>query len=207
MNNKLYKLMNWPKIEEIIYSESDNPHALLGPHKAGNQTLVQAFFPNAERVELILDDNGNKYPMELADDDGYFAVLVPVSEKDLPKYHYILEDKSGKRTEWGEPYRFKPLITQEDTDKFRNGIHYTIYEKLGAHPMTIDNTEGTYFAVWAPNAMRISVVGDFNGWDGRIHQMRRLWDSGIFELFVPGAKKGDNYKYELKLKGGTSYLK
>lgn len=207
MNNKLYKLMNWPKIEEIIYSESDNPHALLGPHKAGNQTLVQAFFPNAERVELILDDNGNKYPMELADDDGYFAVLVPVSEKDLPKYHYILEDKSGKRTEWGEPYRFKPLITQEDTDKFRNGIHYTIYEKLGAHPMTIDNTEGTYFAVWAPNAMRISVVGDFNGWDGRIHQMRRLWDSGIFELFIPGAKKGDNYKYELKLKGGTTYLK
>lgn len=207
MNNKLYKLMNWPKIEEIIYSESDNPHALLGPHKAGNQTLVQAFFPNAERVELILDDNGNKYPMELADDDGYFAVLVPVSEKDLPKYHYILEDKSGKRTEWGEPYRFKPLITQADTDKFRNGIHYTIYEKLGAHPMTIDNTEGTYFAVWAPNAMRISVVGDFNGWDGRIHQMRRLWDSGIFELFIPGAKKGDNYKYELKLKGGTTYLK
>lgn len=207
MNNKLYKLMNWPKIEEIIYSESDNPHALLGPHKAGNQTLVQAFFPNAERVELILDDNGNKYPMELADDDGYFAVLVPVSEKDLPKYHYILEDKSGKRTEWGEPYRFKPLITQEDTDKFRNGIHYTIYEKLGAHPMTIDNTEGTYFAVWAPNAMRISVVGDFNGWDGRIHQMRRLRDSGIFELFIPGAKKGDNYKYELKLKGGTTYLK
>ena len=207
MNNKLYKLMNWPKIEEIIYSESDNPHALLGPHKAGNQTLVQAFFPNAERVELILDDNGNKYPMELADDDGYFAVLVPVSEKDLPKYHYILEDKSGKRTEWGEPYRFKPLITQENTDKFRNGIHYTIYEKLGAHPMTIDNTEGTYFAVWAPNAMRISVVGDFNGWDGRIHQMRRLWDSGIFELFIPGAKKGDNYKYELKLKGGTTYLK
>ena len=73
--------------------------------------------------------------------------------------------------------------------------------------MTIDNTEGTYFAVWAPNAMRISVVGDFNGWDGRIHQMRRLWDSGIFELFIPGAKKGDNYKYELKLKGGTTYLK
>ncbi|MGN0403131.1 MAG: 1,4-alpha-glucan branching protein GlgB [Acetatifactor sp.] len=207
MNKKLYKLMNWPKIEEIIYSEAENPHEILGPHKVGTQTLVQAYFPNAERVQLVTGDKGNAYPMELADDDGFFAVLIPASEKNLSDYHYVLEDKNGIRTEWGDPYRFEPLITKADTEKFKNGIHYTIYEKLGAHPMTIDNTEGTYFAVWAPGALRISVVGDFNGWDGRIHQMRRLWDSGIFELFVPGAKRGDNYKFELKLKGGVTYLK
>ena len=73
--------------------------------------------------------------------------------------------------------------------------------------MELDGESGTYFAVWAPNAMRISVVGDFNGWDGRIHQMRRLGDSGIFELFIPGAEAGDCYKYELKIKGGLTYLK
>ncbi|RAZ93480.1 hypothetical protein DK853_40065, partial [Klebsiella oxytoca] len=80
----------------------------------------------------------------------------------------------------------------QDTEKFRNGIHYTVYEKLGAHPMALDGVQGTYFAVWAPGALRVSVVGDFNSWDGRVHQMRRLWDSGIFELFVPGAGPGDN---------------
>ena len=78
---------------------------------------------------------------------------------------------------------------------------------LGAHVCTIDGTKGVHFAVWAPNALRVSVVGDFNHWDGRVHQMRRLWDSGIFELFIPGELEGQNYKYELKTKGGLTYLK
>ncbi len=206
MTNKLYKLMNWPKIEEIIYSECDNPHELLGPHKAGSQTLVQAYFPGAKEVNIVWEKEGlDALAMELADEDGYFAVLAPLSE--LPAYHYEAVYEDGNKAVWGEPYCYEPLITREDTDKFSNGIHYTVYEKLGAHPRRINGVEGTYFAVWAPNALRISVVGDFNGWDGRIHQMRRLWDSGIFELFIPGAKEGDNYKYEIKLHGGMTYLK
>ena len=224
MTNKLYKLMNWPKIEEIIYSECDNPHELLGPHKAGNQVLIQAYFPGAEEVSIVFDgkaEDGADKPdqtgetvsvqsavqMELADEDGFFAALVPGKVSGLPVYHYVIKGKDGSERICGEPYRFEPQITRKDTDKFRNGIHYTIYEKLGAHPMVLEGVSGTYFAVWAPNAMRISVVGDFNRWDGRAHQMRRLWDSGIFELFLPDAGPGDNYKFELKLKGGMTYLK
>lgn len=207
MNNRLYKLMNWPKIEEIIYSECDNPHALLGPHKAGNQTLVQAYFPEAQKAAIVFNETGETFQMERADDDGYFAALIPMTEKEVPVYHYVFKGNDGVTTSRGEAYRYAPLITKKDTEKFKNGIHYTIYEKLGAHLVALDGVQGTYFAVWAPSAMRVSVVGDFNNWDGRVHQMRRLWDSGIFEVFVPGAKAGDNYKFELKLKDGLTYLK
>lgn len=199
--------MNWPEIEAIIYSECDDPHALLGPHLRGNQTLVQAYFPGAVAVSIEFDQDSQmkNVEMELADDDGFFAVLVPVRE--LPDYHYLVTAGDGSRRTFGDPYRFAPQITKEDTDKFRNGIHYTIYEKLGAHPCQIDGVKGTYFAVWAPNVMRVSVVGDFNNWDGRVHQMRRLWDSGIFELFLPGVSAGEFYKFELKAGGGLTYLK
>ncbi len=205
MTTKLYKLMNWPKIEEIIYSECDNPHEILGPHKIGAQTLVQAFFPGAEAVSIVFQGTEESVLMERSDDDGYFAALI--SKKELPVYHYVVTMGDGTEHVHGEAYRYEPLITHEDTEKFRHGIHYTVYEKLGAHPMVVEGVQGTYFAVWAPSAMRVSVVGDFNHWDGRVHQMRKLWDSGIFELFLPDARENDNYKFELKLKGGLTYLK
>lgn len=205
MTNKLYRQMNWPKIEDIIYSESDNPHELLGPHKCGGQTLVQAYFPQAKEAEIVFEQSGETVEMSLADEDGYFAAFLPGTGQ--PAYHYKVTESDGTERIRGEAYRFKPLITREDTEKFNNGIHYTVYEKLGAHPMTLEGVEGTYFAVWAPGVKRASVVGDFNSWDGRVHQMRRLWDSGIFELFVPEAKVGDNYKFELKTPGGNVFLK
>ena len=204
MNDKLYKLMYWPTIEEIIYSESDNPHAILGPHKVSGGTLLQCFFPGAKSVKLVLG-NGIKYDMEMADDAGYFAVLV--TEKELGSYYYLAQREDGSEAMYKDAYRHAPVITKKDMEQFAAGIHYTIYEKLGAHPMTLDGDEGCLFAVWAPNAVRVSVVGDFNHWDGRIHQMRRLEDSGIFELFIPGAKVGDNYKFEVKAKGALTFLK
>lgn len=207
MNKRLYGLMNWPKIEEIIYSECDDPHALLGPHDAGSQTLVQAFFPAAKKVAIVLNDTGETFQMEMADTDGYFAAFLPMPERDVPGYHYVVKGADGTVSRHGEAYRFAPLISKKDTELFKNGIHYTVYEKLGAHPMAMDGAGGTYFAVWAPHALRVSVVGDFNCWDGRVHQMRRLWDSGIFEIFVPGAGIGQNYKFEIKLKNGLTYLK
>ena len=209
--------MNWAKIEEITYSECDNPHELLGPHKQGSKMLVQAFFPGAEKVTIHWKKTGQvgeaflaDVPMELADEEGYFAALINAGK--MAPYEYVVEygkteEREAHRMICGDAYRHVPQITKEDMDRFAVGVHYTIYEKLGAHPMELDGESGTYFAVWAPNAMRISVVGDFNGWDGRIHQMRRLGDSGIFELFIPGAEAGDCYKYELKIKGGLTYLK
>lgn len=205
MDNKIYKLMNWPVIEEIIYSESDNPHETLGPHVIGNQTLITAFFPGAEIVHIYLDASKSKKKMEMADEDGFFAILFP--GKSVGSYYYEVSypDKEPKIVR--DSYAFGPIITQKDTEKFELGIHYTIYQLLGAHPMTCQGVPGVLFGVWAPNALRVSVVGDFNGWDGRIHQMRRLWNSGIFEIFIPDAKLNDNYKFELKLKGGLTYLK
>ena len=205
MDNKLYKLMNWPAIEEIVYSECDHPHDLLGPHKAGSQMLVQAFYPGAVEMTLQLVKSGREYPMDMADEEGFFAVLIP--EKELGAYCYVATDQDGNVVRVQDPYRHTPMITKKDTEKFDAGIHYTIYEKLGAHPCTLDGEEGTYFAVWAPNAMRVSVVGDFNRWDGRAHQMRRLWDSGIFELFIPQVGVGSIYKFEIKARGGLTFLK
>ena len=205
MNNKLYKLMNWPVIEEIIYSESDNPHATLGPHIVGTQTLVQAFFPEADKVNLCIKDTKTVYKMEMADEDGFFAILL--QGKNIGKYFYEVLYKDGTSKIVEDSYAFKSLITDKDIEKFEAGIHYTIYDKLGAHPVTIDGVKGVSFAVWAPNAIRVSVVGDFNNWDGRIHQMRRIGDSGIFEIFVADVNENDNYKFELKVKGGLTYLK
>lgn len=205
MNNKLYKLMNWPEIESIIYSESDNPHAILGAHVVGGNTLVQAYIPGAKSVLLQNKKDKKSYEMELADEEGFFAVLVP--GKTPFKYEYIVEDSEGNLKKRKDAYNFAPGIDQKDMDKFAAGIHYTVYEKLGAHPMKIDGVSGVYFAVWAPNAVRVSTVGDFNDWDGRVHQMRRLGNSGIFEIFIPDAKVGQNYKYELKIKGDLTYMK
>ncbi|MCM1121095.1 MAG: 1,4-alpha-glucan branching protein GlgB [Eubacterium sp.] len=205
MNKRLYKLMNWPKIEEIVYSESDDPHAVLGAHTAGSSVLVQTFQPGAKSVRIQLVEGDKSYKMEMADEEGFFAALIP--GKKIPEYEYIVEEEDGTLKKIKDAYLFSPQITKEDTEKFNAGIHYRIYEKLGAHPMKIDGVEGVLFAVWAPNALRVSVVGDFNGWDGRINQMRRLWDSGIFELFVPDVKAGECYKFEIKAKGGLTFMK
>ncbi|MCM1048891.1 MAG: 1,4-alpha-glucan branching protein GlgB [Clostridiales bacterium] len=205
MNKRLYKLMNWAEIEGVIYSESDNPHSILGAHVSGNNILIQAFMPGAKSVRVQPDTADKSYPMECVDEEGFYAVLIP--SKNMFAYDYIVEYEDGTLKKIKDAYNFKPQISKQDTDKFNAGIHYTIYDKLGAHPMEIDGVKGVYFAVWAPNALRVSTVGDFNGWDGRVHQMRRLADSGIFEIFIPGVKEGDCYKFELKAKGGLTYLK
>ncbi len=205
MNKKLYKLMNWPEIEGIVYSESDNPHSVLGAHVTGASVLVQTFQPGAKSVRLQPLEGDKSYKMEMADEEGYFALLLP--GKKIPAYEYIVEAQDGSLKKVRDAYNYPPRIAREDAEKFNAGIHYTVYEKLGAHVMTVDGVKGTLFAVWAPNAMRVSVVGDFNDWDGRTHQMRRLWDSGIFELFIPDVDEGACYKYEIKAKGGLTFLK
>lgn len=211
MKEKLEQILNWAAIEEIVYSECDNPHELLGPHKIGKQTLLQAFFPDAKEVYLQLmqeekaEEQFDEILMEQVDEAGYFAVLFAGKQYSYYRYRVLYHD--GNEAYKRDAYWHAPIITKKDTEKFKNGIHYTVYELLGAHPMNHEGEDGTYFAVWAPNALRVSAVGDFNLWDGRVHQMRRLWDSGIFEIFVPDAKAGDNYKFEIKLKSGVTYLK
>lgn len=205
MNNKLYKLMNWPEIEGIVYSEESRPHELLGPHASGTGTLIQTFQPEAAGVKLKSEKSDKEYQMELVDEAGYFACLIP--EKEIGKYVYRVSNQNGNEKTVRDAYQYLPDFLDSDKSKINHGIHYTVYEKLGAHQMTMEGIKGTYFALWAPNALRVSVVGDFNHWDGRVHQMSKVEECGIFEIFIPDVGEGECYKYELRIKGGLTYLK
>ena len=207
MEQKLYDLMDWAGIEELVYSEASNPHAMLGPHLTEDGLLIQALVPTAAEISVKISTTGKKYPMELADEAGFFAALIP--RKSKTPYTLEVTYDNGVTEELYDPYSFAPQYREEDLKKFAAGIHYTIYEKMGAHPMTIDGISGVYFSVWAPCAMRVSVVGDFNLWDGRRHQMRRLGegDGSVFELFIPGLYEGEIYKYEIKTRAGEPMLK
>lgn len=210
MTKKLYKLMDWARIEGVVYSEEDNPHEFLGLTKYLTGYLLQAFFPGAKKVTAVVKagNDAKEYPMEIADEEGFFATYISkLTGVDKISYYYKVTTADGNTIEVDDPYRFKPTIDEKILKKFNSGICYDIYNYLGAHKRTIDGVRGVSFAVWAPNALRVSVVGDFNGWDGRVHQMRRLADSGVFEIFIPGVKAGDIYKYEIKIKGSVILLK
>lgn len=204
MEEKLYNLMDWAEIETIVYSEHDNPHNILGPHKTEDGILINAFFPTADKVIVKLEKTGKQYEMVLEDEEGFFAVLLP--GKKITKYTFLVSYEAVT-VEVSDPYSFEPVMDAMDIKRFDSGIHYDIYEKLGSHIMEINGVKGTLFAVWAPNAVRVSVVGNFNSWDGRRHPMRRLEDSGVFELFIPGLSEGEIYKYEIKIKGNLVILK
>ncbi|MDO4189575.1 MAG: hypothetical protein Q4D29_11360 [Lachnospiraceae bacterium] len=210
MTKKLYKLMDWARIEGVVYSEEDHPHDFLGLKKILGGYLLQAFFPGATKATAIVKsgNDAKEYKMELADEAGFFAVtFTGFAGVDKLNYYYKVTYEDGSIVEIEDPYRFKPTIDEKVLKKFNAGICYDIYKYLGAHKRTIDGVRGVSFAVFAPNAMRVSVVGDFNKWDGRMHQMRRLGNSGVYEIFIPGVKVNDAYKYEIKAKGSVIMLK
>ncbi|MDF2586164.1 MAG: 1,4-alpha-glucan branching enzyme [Anaerocolumna sp.] len=204
MEEELYDLMDWADIEALIYSEHDNPHRLLGAFVTEKGILINAFIPTAISITVKLK-TGQEYPMICEDSEGFYSVLVP-GNKVIPYSFFVTYDNNSSKVVQ-DPYYYEPMIDGVDISKFSNGIHYNIYDKLGAHPITIDGVKGVSFAVWAPNAIRVSVVGNFNNWDGRRHQMRRLFDSGIFELFIPDLDVLEIYKFEIKIKGGLVILK
>lgn len=203
MNEKLYDLMDWPGIEALEYAECDNPHSILGAHVTKEGVLIQGLFPTA--VSVVVKTDKAQYPMERMDEDGFYAVLLP-RKKIVPYVFSVIYDNE-ETEEFADPYLFEPVIGETDLKKFNVGICYDIYNKLGAHPMERNGVKGVLFAVWAPMAIRVSVVGDFNLWDGRRHPMRRLGESGVHELFIPGLESGQIYKYEIKTKGGKNLLK
>ena len=202
MESKVYKYMDWPEIEAVVYGEEAAPRDLMAPRMTADGVLVQGFFPDADSVEVLVDTK--TYKMEKQDEAGYFAVMLPMRK--IPPYQYRITKSKEVRTV-ADPYAFPVQITEDEEKAFCAGVYYHAYEKLGAHPKEIDGVTGTSFAVWAPNALRVSVVGDFNNWDGRCHMMHRMPMSGIYELFIPGVGDGAVYKYEMKLKGGTIQLK
>lgn len=205
MDKVLYDLMDWAGIEEIVYSEAANPERLLGPHLVQEGVLIQAYIPTAVGIAVKLTTSGRKYEMEKQDDSGYYAALI--TRKSMAAYTLLVTYENGVTEEIYDPYAFVSQYTEGELKKFKAGIYYDVYQKMGAHPMTIDGVSGVYFSVWAPCAMRVSVVGNFNLWDGRRHQMKKLGDSGVYELFIPGMEPGEIYKYEIKNQHGEPMLK
>lgn len=209
MDKKLYKLMDWARIEQIVYSEEDCPHDFLGGHYIKGGILFQCYFPGADSVKVIvtINDEQQTVKMEMADEEGFFAVYIKNVGKVKYTYKFKVKYADGIEHTVNDPYSFEPTISDDVLNRFNSGTAYDIYNYMGAHVRTINGISGVSFAVWAPNAMRVSVVGNFNNWDGRCHQMRRLQDSGVFEIFIPEVSDGEVYKYELKLKGGLVSLK
>ncbi len=202
----LYDLMDWAGIEELVYSEASDPGRLLGEHVIKEGLLIQAFLPNAAKVSVKIGEES--FPMEMADENGFFAVLLE-DRLELVPYHFLVTYEDGDSEEIVDPYsyQFYTAFTEEEVKKFGAGIYYDSYQKFGAHPTVEAGISGVHFAVWAPDAMRVSVVGDFNFWDGRRHQMKKRGPSGIYEIFIPGLKPGTIYKYEIKTKAGDPMLK
>lgn len=206
MEKILYDLMDWAGIEELVYSEASDPGRLLGEHVIKEGLLIQAFLPNAAKVSVKIGEES--FPMEMADENGFFAVLLE-DRLELVPYHFLVTYEDGDSEEIVDPYsyQFYTAFTEEEVKKFGAGIYYDSYQKFGAHPTVEAGISGVHFAVWAPDAMRVSVVGDFNFWDGRRHQMKKRGPSGIYEIFIPGLKPGAIYKYEIKTKAGDPMLK
>ncbi len=182
----------------LINGQHGAPFDLLGPHSVsdGEAVSFRAFRPTARTLTLVIEESGERAAMERLHDAGFFAVTLPLRWP-VARYHYEAETFEGETESFADPYTFGPLLTDYDLYLFAEGHYLYAYEKLGAHPRQIGGVTGVNFAVWAPNARRVSVIGDFNRWDARAHPMRKHDPAGVWELFIPGLGPGDSYKFAL----------
>jgi 1,4-alpha-glucan branching enzyme len=193
------------ELEALVRREHSNPHGVLGAHPQDGGVVVRALRPAACAIKVQTDE-GATVQLEQIHPGGVFEGLVKGVE--LP-IHYRLEVDYGSAGTFTieDPYAFVPTIGDLDLHLIGEGRHEELYEKLGAHVLEHEGVQGTAFAVWAPAARAVSVVGDFNSWDGRLHAMRSLGSSGIWELFLPGVEPGTRYKYEILDAEGELRLK
>ena len=213
MGNRLYDLMDWPSIEGVVYSECDEPMELLGGRICKDGFLIQTFAPDAVEMNVRVDGRKKLYPMEKMDEAGFFAVLLPGRKK--VSYTFVKEDVYGKKTEYKDIYSYgrhecmQVLLkisqngkSEYNINKFMTGNAQDAYKYMGSHEAVVDGISGMIFGIWAPDARRVSVIGAFNKWDGRVFQMEKDYDTGIFFLFIPDMKPKTPYCYEIKLKDG-----
>jgi 1,4-alpha-glucan branching enzyme len=192
------------RIAEVATGSSSDPFAILGRHivtiDRRPAAVVRTMQPGASAVELITDDQVT--PMVRRHPDGLFEARLPLEGRNQDfGYRFRVHDDRAAR-DVADPYQFGQVLSDYDLHLFSEGTHLRAWEKFGAHLMTVGDFTGVHFAVWAPNAQRVSVLGDFNGWDGRVHPMRRLVPSGVWELFVPNLTVGACYKYEVRTPDG-----
>ncbi len=182
--------------------ELADPHSVLGAHPAKGGVLIRAYRPDAESVRVLPMD----VELEQRSGDGVFEGTIPGAKLPLD-YELEVRYPAGDTYVLRDPYSFLPTLGELDIHLAAEGRHEQLYERLGAHPRELNGVPGVAFAVWAPNASSASVVGDFNGWDGRLNPMRSLGSSGLWELFIPGAEEAARYKFELRTREGRLRLK
>ena len=206
MNKRLEDWINWILIDELKSGIINAPKHLLGNHDYGDGQVIMVYRPHAEKVCVVSPTGKNRDEMECLS-DGVYGFYSAKKKYKGTKYRIETTYQDGTTVVTADAYAFNSQITDFDTYLFAEGKHYDVYEKFGAHPMTIDGVKGTYFAVWAPHARRVSVVGDFNMWDGALNPMQMMQTSGIYELFIPDVAPGAVYKYQILTRDGEILYK
>ncbi len=209
MQAKAFEIAGLPRdeVSRFVVGTHADPFRVLGPHKVGEDVEIRVFRPDARGLDIVLDRDPEKpIAAERINDEGFFCATVSGAARDVP-YRLRITKPDGSQQLTRDPYQYGPIMGEVDLHLFAEGQHWKIYDKFGAHLRTVGDAAGVYFAVWAPNAQRVSVVGDFNNWDGRVNPMRKLIGSGVWELFVPGIKQGAHYKFEIRTQTGAVLLK
>ena len=195
------------ELAAFLKASHADPFHTLGMRHAGDFLAVRVFRPDAASVTVV--DAGNharKFEAVKIHPEGFFEAVLPKGTAEF-SYTLCLNSHDGQEWETSDPYSFGRILGETDVYLHAEGNHWDLYQKFGAHLTKVDGVEGTIFCVWAPNAQRVSVVGDFNHWDGRVYPMRKLLGSGIWEIFLPGIKEGSHYKFEVKGYHGEICLK
>lgn len=198
-------------IKKIVDAEHHDPFSILGMHSVKHKNrkaiAVRAYCPDISNLYIIpKNELYEKREMTLIHGEGFFEIVFEEA-KDFFPYKLELHDGAGNKKVFHDPYSFSPVLSDYDLHLITEGNNHRVYDRLGAHKIVLNGIRGFLFAVWAPNAARVSVIGDFNCWDGRKHLMRVRGSSGVWELFIPGIKDGELYKYEIKSRDGNIIVK
>jgi 1,4-alpha-glucan branching enzyme len=196
----------------VVEGTHGNPAEILGPHEVEQEgrtwLAIRAFLPHTQQAWVVDQAHSTPRPMRRLHPAGFYEAICPCMSPQTPQqYRLRMADTSGNMTTIDDPYAFPTFFTDYDLYLLGEGRHYRSFEKLGAHRRVIEGVSGVNFAVWAPNASRVSVVGDFNQWDERRHALRRHHSNGVWEIFIPGLDDGHLYKYRIRTAGGEVFEK
>jgi len=200
-------LLSKEEMEAVINGDHGNVFAVLGIHKnkGSKEVFIRTYQPHSKSVELLDYDNNSLGYFTKLDERGFYQIDLGIRENF--SYKFRIENDLGVKYEVEDTYRFPSILGDMDIYLLAEGNHLEMYKKLGAHPTELNGVRGVSFAVWAPNAKRVSVVGNFNNWDGRVNVMRKHPTCGVWDIFIPGIYENEIYKYEVKAQDNSIIVK